>query len=187
MVGGEALPVGGECVEEIVVFDAEALGFYDQLFDLLAEELGALLAAGVGEGGDYGADAGMGFEQAFSDEVGDDLMGGGGVDLEVFAEGADGGDWVSGAELAGDHGLLGGVDDLLEEGDADAEWDAEGNHVCTITRGTPVWEILFWGIRRPTHAVRLREWGIRVEVLSIKSWRLRVWSGLRAHRRWNMG
>jgi hypothetical protein len=143
MVGAEALPVSGECVDEVVVLDAEALGFYDEFFDLLAEELGALLAAGVGEGRDYSADAGVGFEQAFGDEMGDDLVGGVGVDLEVFAEGADGGEWVSGAELAGDHGLLGGVDDLLEEGDAYAEWDAEGNHVCTITRGTPVWEELF--------------------------------------------
>src|SRR5258708_5440183 len=84
-----------------------------------------LFAAGVWEGREYCADAGMGFEQAFGDEVGDDLVGGVGVDLEFFAEGADGGEGVSGAELAGDHGLLGGVDDLLEEGDAYAEWDAE--------------------------------------------------------------
>jgi hypothetical protein len=152
MVAAEALPVGGECFEEVAVFYAEAFGFDDQLFYLLAEELGALFATGVGEGRDYGADAGMGFEQAFGDEMGDDLVGGVGVDLEVFAEGADGGEWVSGAELAGDHGLLGCVDDLLEEGDAYAEWDAEGNHVCTITRSTPVWEELFLGGNgNPTH------------------------------------
>jgi hypothetical protein len=139
------LPVRGEGVDEVVVFYAEALGFDDELFYLLAEELGALFAAGVGEGRNYSADAGMGFEQTFGDEMGDDLMGGVWVDLEVFAEGADGGEWISGAELAGDHGLLGGVDDLLEERDAYAECDAEGDHVCTITRGTAVCEELFFG------------------------------------------
>lgn len=40
--------MGGECVDEVVVLDTEALGFDDELFDLLAEELGALFAAGVG-------------------------------------------------------------------------------------------------------------------------------------------
>jgi hypothetical protein len=106
----------------------------------VAEEMGALsavLAGGVGEGGDDGTDAGMGFEESLVDEVGDYLVGGVGVDVELAAQGADGGEGIAGAKLAGDDGLLRSVDDLLEEGNTNAKWDPERNHVCTITCSTP--------------------------------------------------
>jgi hypothetical protein len=38
-----------------------------------------------------------------------------GIDLQRFAEFAHGGEGVTGAHLAGDYGLFGGVDDLLVE------------------------------------------------------------------------
>ena len=81
--------MAGDGGEHLFAADAEALGFYDELFDLVAEEVGALLAAGVGRHGDDGADAGAGFKQALADQVSDDLVCGVGIDLEFFAEGAD--------------------------------------------------------------------------------------------------
>ena len=126
----------GDAGEDAVAGDAEALGFNDEFLDLAAEELGALFAGGVGEGGDDIADAGAGFEEAVADELGDDLVGGVGVDLEFAAKGADRGEGVAREELARDHRLLRGVDDLLEERDARPEVDSEWNHSSTITRST---------------------------------------------------
>jgi len=127
-----------EGVEHLIEFNAHVLGFDDDLFDLVAEELSALFAAGIGQDGDDGADAGASFKQAFVDEVSDDLVGGVGIDFEFLAERAHGRKGIAGAELAADHGFFGCVDDLLEERDAGAVWNAEGDHVCTITRSTVV-------------------------------------------------
>jgi hypothetical protein len=135
--------VRGDGGEHLFAVDAEALGFDDEFFDLVAEELGALLAGRVGQRGDDGADAGAGFEQPLGDEVGDDLVRGVGVDLELLGQGADGGEGIAGAQLAGDHRLLGGVDDLLEERDAGAELDAKRDHVCTITDSTAIAQGIF--------------------------------------------
>ena len=126
----------GDAGEDVVASDAEALGFDDELLDLAAEELSALFAGGVGAGGDHVADAGTGFEKAVADELCDDLVGGVGVDLELAAEDADRGEGVSGKELAGDHRLLRGEDDLLEERDTGPEIDAEGKYSRTITHST---------------------------------------------------
>ncbi len=129
--------------EDVVAGDAEALGFNDELLDLATEELGALFAGGVGERGDDVAYSGAGLEEAVADQLSDDFVGGVGVDLELAAEGADGGKGIAGEKLAGDHRLLRGVDDLLEERDAGPEVDAEGNHSCTITHSTASCEDLF--------------------------------------------
>ncbi len=133
----------GDAGEDVVAGDAETLGFDDELLDLATEELGTLLAGGVGERGDDVAYAGTGLEKAVADQLRYDLVGGVGVDLELAAEGADGGKWVAGEELSGDHRLLRGVDDLLKERNAGPEVDAEGNHSCTITHSTLYWEDLF--------------------------------------------
>jgi hypothetical protein len=98
--------------------------------------VGALLAAGVGQDSDHGADSGAGFKQALAHQMGNDLVRCIGIDLEFFAQGADGGERVTGAQLAGDHGFFRRVDDLLEERDAGAEVDAERNHMCTMTVST---------------------------------------------------
>jgi hypothetical protein len=124
--GGKAVPVLGDAGEDVVADNAETLGFDDELLDLAAEELGALFAGGVGTGGDDVADAGASFEEAVADQLRDDLVGGVGINLELAAEGANGGKGVAGKELAGDHRLLRGVDDLLEERDAGPELDTEG-------------------------------------------------------------
>ena len=136
--------MGGDGVEHLFALDAEALGFDDELFDLVAKELGALFFGGVGEWSDDSADAGAGFEQALGDQVRDDLVRGVGIDLEVFGEDADRREGIAGAKLAGDHRLFGGVDDLLEERDAGAELDSERDHSSTITDSTVSWQAIFW-------------------------------------------
>lgn len=136
--GGETVPVLGDACEDVVADDAEALGFDDELLDLAGQELSAFFAGRVGARGDDVADTGAGFEKAVTDELRDDLVGGVGVDLEFAAEGADRREGLAGKELAGDHRLLRGVDDLLEERDAGPEVDAEGNHNCTITHSTAI-------------------------------------------------
>jgi hypothetical protein len=57
----------------------------------------------------------MNFENAFVHELHNDFVSGIGIDLQRFAEFAHGGEGVTGAHLAGDYGLFGGVDDLLVE------------------------------------------------------------------------
>ena len=134
----ETVPVLGDAGEDVVAGDAEALGLDDELLDLAGEELGALPAGRVGTRGDDVADAGASLEEAVADELRDDLVGGVGIDLELAAQSADGGEGIARKELAGDHRLLRGVDNLLEERDAGPEVDAEGNHNCTITHSTVI-------------------------------------------------
>jgi hypothetical protein len=148
---GEALPVVVDGVDEVFAGDGEVLGLDDEGFDLGAEEFAAGAEGGVAERGDDGADAGVGLEEVFGEESGDDLGGGVGVDVGFAAEGADGGEGVAGTKLAGDDGALGGVDDLLGDGEAGLELDAEGDHVCTITDSTVWRQAEFRGSRNNLH------------------------------------
>ena len=63
----------------------------------------------------------MRFKQTVGEQRGDDLVRGVGIDVRLAAEGADGGEGVSGTKLAGDDSPGGGVDDLLADGDARGE------------------------------------------------------------------
>ena len=67
--------MGGDRLVHLRKFDSHALGFNHQFLDLVAQQLGALLAGGVGQHGDDGADAGTSFEQPFTDQMGNDLVG----------------------------------------------------------------------------------------------------------------
>jgi hypothetical protein len=111
----EVLPVLGEGVFDVREGEAHLFGFDNEFFEFgfeKARAFGGGGGTGRGDGGD-GADAD--FEQALGHELGDYFLRGVGVDFEIFAEGADGGEWFAGAELAGDHGAFDGIDDLFEE------------------------------------------------------------------------
>jgi len=91
--------------------DAEALGFDDQLFNLVPRG-GCALAAGVGQD-DHGADSGrVSSRPSLTRWQRSCALYW--IDLEFFAQGADGGNGYR-AQLAGDHGFFRRVDDLLEE------------------------------------------------------------------------
>jgi hypothetical protein len=126
----------GDSFLHVRKIDTEALGFDDEFLDLLAEEIGFFGFGGGGTLGDNGDGAGANFEEARVNEAGDDFVGGVGVDFELAAECADRGKFVTGAELTGDDGFRGGVDDLLVEGDAGLEIHVERDHACTITDRT---------------------------------------------------
>ena len=128
----------GERFLHVVERNRQALGLDDELLDLVGEKVGALFACGVWKDRDDIADAWRRFEEAFADEVRDDLVGGVGVDLEFLREGSHGREGVPGAKLSGDHRLARSIHDLLKERDTGPELYAEGNHVCTITHNTPI-------------------------------------------------
>ena len=116
----------------IVEIDAEALGFDDELFELLLKELGFLSFGGGGSRGDDGRGSGADFEEAGVNEAGDDFVRSVGINFELARERTNGGEFVARAELAGDDGFGGGVDDLLVDGGARAEVDAEGEHEWSV-------------------------------------------------------
>jgi hypothetical protein len=109
--------------------DTETLGFDDEFFEFVVEEIGFFGFGGGGALGDNGSGAWTNFEEAGVDETGDDFVGRVGIDFELFAEDADGGKFVTGEELAGDDGFGGGVDNLLVDGGAGFEVHMEGDHV----------------------------------------------------------
>jgi hypothetical protein len=55
-------------------------------------------------------------------------VGGVGIDFEFFAEETDGGECISGTQLAGNDALGGGVDNLLVKGDARPKVNAKRDH-----------------------------------------------------------
>lgn len=121
-----------EGVLHIFQGEAQLFCFDDELFQLALEEAGAFGGGGWARRGDDGSGADARFEKAFGHKLGDDFVGGVGVDFEFFAEGADGGEWFVGAELPGDDGAFDGIDDLLEEGSAGAQGDPERDHLCVL-------------------------------------------------------
>ena len=108
--------------------DAETLGFDDELLKLMLEELCFLRFGGGGTHGDDSSGTRANLEKAGIDETGDDFVSGVGIDFELAGKGAHRGKFVTGAELAGNDGFGGGVDNLLVDGRAGAEVDAEGQH-----------------------------------------------------------
>ena len=117
-----------DSVDEFFEFDAKFACLDHEFFNLAAQQLGAFGFGGFRGFGDDGANSSAVFQQAFSQQLRDDLVRGVGIDFEFFAERADGGERVAGSHLARDHGLLGGVDHLLKERDARPELDTEGDH-----------------------------------------------------------
>jgi hypothetical protein len=93
----------------VLKIDAEALAFHDEFLELLFEEICSFGFGGRRALGDNGDRAGANFEEARVGETGDYFVGGVGIDLELFAEGADGRKFVARTELAGDDGLGGGL------------------------------------------------------------------------------
>ena len=114
--------------EHVIGSNAEFLSFHHELFDFLAEQLRALGIPGFGQSGDDSADSGLWFKQAGGDESSDDFVGGVGVDFQFTAKHTDGGKGIAGAYLAGYDRFLRGVNDLLIDGNAGPEVDAEGDH-----------------------------------------------------------
>jgi hypothetical protein len=78
----------------------------------------------------------MNLEDAFGDQLDDYLVGRVWIDFQGFAEFANRRKRITWTHLAGDHGFFGGVDDLLVEGEAGFERDAEGDHLCIMTAST---------------------------------------------------
>jgi len=126
----------GNGFEDGLAGETEELGFDDERLNLTGEQVatGALRCAR--QSGDDGADAGVRLEELFGEQSSNDFGGGVGIDVGFAAERANGGKWVSGPQLTGDDGTLGGVNNLVRDGNARAKLDAERNHVCTITAST---------------------------------------------------
>lgn len=130
------LPVAGDSFEEIFARDRKTFGGDDERFNLMAEEFFASTQRGVSQCCHDGAYAGIGFEKFFGEKCGDDFVRRVGIDVGFAAERADRREDVARAELAGDDGALGGVDDLLEDRFAGTKLDSERNHLRTITAST---------------------------------------------------
>ena len=77
----------GDAVEYVVTADPETLRFNDELLDLGAEKLSALLARGVRQRGDNIPDARACLKEPITDKLRDDLMRGIGIDLQLATEG----------------------------------------------------------------------------------------------------
>jgi hypothetical protein len=128
--------VVGKGFDNVVHFNSETFGLYHESLNLLLEEPCFLLATDFRTRSDNGAYAGTNFEKTGRNQGGDYLVSRIGIDLELLAESADGGEGVSRAEAARYHGFSGGVNDLLVELTAGLKLDVEGNHACTITSRT---------------------------------------------------
>jgi hypothetical protein len=133
----ELAPAVGDGLVQLVESQSQPPRFDDDVFDVGCEDAGAL-ASGRGLGlADDGADTGADFEHSFLRQGGYDALGGVDVDLELAAECADAGEWVTGAEASGQHGFLRGEGDLLVEWDAGQQFKPERNHKCTMYLVTP--------------------------------------------------
>lgn len=126
-----------QCFLYFVQFETEFFCFDHELLQLFLKEFVLFGAGGDGPFGDDCADAGEDFEKAFGNQMLLDFVGGVGVDFEGGAHGAHRGEGVTGAELAGEDGLFGGVDHLLIERQSGLELYPERNHRCMITHSTP--------------------------------------------------
>ncbi len=73
----------------VLKIDAEALAFHDEFLELLFEEICSFGFRGRRALGNNGDRARANFEEASVGETGDYFVGGVGIDLELFAEGAD--------------------------------------------------------------------------------------------------
>lgn len=122
----------GDGVLHILKIDTEALGFDDELLELVLEEIGFFGPGGGGPSRDNGSRTRTNLEETGVDEAGDNFVGGVGIDFEFAAESSDGWKLVSGAKLAANDGFGGGVDNLLVDGRTRGEIDVERNHWCLL-------------------------------------------------------
>ena len=130
--------MGFEGVADVFEVEAEAFCLDGEGFQMGAEEGGGFGAGGLrGALGDEGAAAGLHGEEAIALEGGDDLVRGIGIDAELFAQGADAGEGVAGAELAGDDGLVHGIKHLLGDRLVALETYREGKHGVLAHTRTP--------------------------------------------------
>jgi hypothetical protein len=130
----EAGPVFCDGFLHVLKIDAEALAFHDEFLELLFEEICSFGFRGRRALGNNGDRARANFEEASVGETGDYFVGGVGIDLELFAEGADGREFVTGTELARDDGFGGSVDNLLVDGSAGLELHVKRNHLVYYSR-----------------------------------------------------
>jgi hypothetical protein len=79
----------------------------------------------------YRANAGTDLEQALRGQLRNYFVRGVGVDFHGFAERANGWKGIAGAQLAGDHGLLGGKRHLFVDRNAGLRSQPEWNHGFT--------------------------------------------------------
>ena len=117
--------------------NVEPARFHDQRFHLAREQVVAVGSGSAGDFSDNGANAGTRFKQAVCKQSCDDLVRGIGVDMGFAAERADRRKSVAGSQLAGNDGARRSENDLLADGNARPEVDAERDHVCTMTASTP--------------------------------------------------
>ena len=101
-VRGEACPVFGDGFLHVLKADAEALAFDDEFLELPFEEIGSFGFRGRRALGNSCDRARADFEKASVGEARNYFVGGVGIDLELFAEGADGREFVPGTKLARD-------------------------------------------------------------------------------------
>ena len=127
----------GDRFDYVVECDSKLLRFDHQLLNLVAEQLGSFCTAGFWQLRDNGPNPWSGFQQACSYEVRYHLVCSVGIDLQLFAERADGRERISAAHLSRDDRLFGSVDNLLVQRYAGTKVDAKRNHTRTITRSTP--------------------------------------------------
>ena len=104
--------------------------------DLVAEQLRAFLAGGIGQRRDHRADARARLQQALAHQVGDDLVRRVGIDAKFSGERAHRRKGLARTHLPGDDRPLGGVDDLVRDGQAGLNRDEERCHVCISTTST---------------------------------------------------
>jgi hypothetical protein len=97
----------------VIEIDAEALSLNYELFNLITEKLGLFDLGGGRTRSNNGSGARTDFKKARVNETADDFMSRVGVDFELAAKGANGREFVAGAELARNDRFRGRIGDLL--------------------------------------------------------------------------
>jgi hypothetical protein len=75
-----------DCRRDVIEVNRQPLGFDDEFFDLRAQKICALRSGGARKLCDHSSYAWAGFEKAIIEQLGNDLMGSVGIDLEFARE-----------------------------------------------------------------------------------------------------
>ncbi len=134
MRGGVAVRAA-QGFDDIVEFKAEFLSVFKKLATSWSKELKALASFGKSGIADDHPNAGPAGKVAGALQLGDDLVGGGGTDLEVLTDGAHGGEGVARGQLTSQDCFADGPDDLVGDRDAVLKVEREGEHVAIRKEG----------------------------------------------------
>lgn len=118
----------GESLDDVVEVETEFFRFDHQRLKIFLQQIAPFGGRRRHARGYDSAEARVNVEQALRDELADDFVRRIGIDFQLFAEFADGGKRVTGANLPGDHRLFCGIDDLFANRGAGFECDVERNH-----------------------------------------------------------